>query len=186
MCSPWQCWCLLCSRFGCIAVTGGIGYSPQCQQKQENRQMERCGDPPGLSAPTPPQASPPPGSVHRMKLSSPFGLATVLLIWVTQSPYRPRKRWVRSAKHIPALTPTEFFFVFRLVGTEPASDPYLGAKQGLTLFHFTSWCTLPSPCSSKTWVIFCWWKSKLGVHCSRNFAWPDFPLLVLQNTYKRY
>ena len=37
---------------------------------------------------------------------------------------------------MPALTSMEILFVFRLVGTEPGPDPYLGAKQGLTLFHF--------------------------------------------------
>lgn len=44
---------------------------------------------------------------------------------------------------MPALTPTEILLVFRLVGTEPGLDPYLGAKQGLTLFHFHQHAPIP-------------------------------------------
>lgn len=53
-----------------------------------------------------------------------------------------------SQAYIPALTLMETLFLFRLVGKELRLDPYLGAKQELTLLHFQQLKHSPSPCFS--------------------------------------
>lgn len=163
--SQWQCWLLLHSRFGWIAITEGMGVSPPCQQKQENWQMEGCRDSPGLSAPTPLQTSPLSSSVHRMAVSpltvplacpltcpsvqaSPSDLAIFVLIWVTKSPYCPGKCWVRSAKHIyphwPSWRPS---FCSDLLAKSYGWILTWVQNKSWLRYIFSSWSTLPPPAS---------------------------------------